>query len=65
MKLPDPILIHSPNRGAITIRPAVPEDAAPLRGLRLEALASNPEAFCLPGSAFIQYNLTNHTCLKL
>jgi RimJ/RimL family protein N-acetyltransferase len=32
-------------RGTITIRPALPEDAAMLRELRLEALARHPEAF--------------------
>lgn len=34
----------TPN-GLITIRPAVPEDAARVRELRLEALADSPEAF--------------------
>ena len=33
------------SKGVVTIRPAVPEDAALLRELRLEALASHPEAF--------------------
>ncbi|MCG8351950.1 MAG: hypothetical protein MI924_29640 [Chloroflexales bacterium] len=33
------------DRGAITIRAAVPEDAVRLRELRLEALARHPEAF--------------------
>lgn len=32
-------------KGAITIRPATVDDAVPLRALRLEALASQPEAF--------------------
>jgi ribosomal protein S18 acetylase RimI-like enzyme len=32
-------------KGPVTIRPAVPDDAALLRELRLEALASHPEAF--------------------
>lgn len=32
-------------RGIVTIRPAVPEDAAQLRELRLEALAGHPQAF--------------------
>jgi len=31
--------------GVITVRPAVPEDAAALRELRLEALARHPRAF--------------------
>lgn len=33
------------SKGVITIRAAVPDDAASLRALRLEALASHPEAF--------------------
>jgi RimJ/RimL family protein N-acetyltransferase len=33
------------SKGAITIRSAVPDDVALLRELRLEALASHPEAF--------------------
>ncbi len=33
------------SKGVITIRPAVPEDAAWVRELRLEALADYPEAF--------------------
>jgi ribosomal protein S18 acetylase RimI-like enzyme len=33
------------SKGVITIRPAVPDDAAPLRELRLEALADYPAAF--------------------
>jgi len=32
-------------KGPITLRPAVPEDAAPLRALRLEGLARHPWAF--------------------
>lgn len=32
-------------QGTITIRPALPEDAAALRILRIEALANTPEAF--------------------
>jgi len=36
--LPTPI-------GPVAVRPAVPEDAAPLRALRLEALADYPAAF--------------------
>ena len=32
-------------KGSVAIRPAVPEDAVSLRELRLEALASAPEAF--------------------
>lgn len=33
------------SKGAVTIRTAVPDDAAPLREFRLEALASHPEVF--------------------
>ena len=32
-------------KGPVAIRPAVPEDAVPVRELRLEALAGAPEAF--------------------
>jgi RimJ/RimL family protein N-acetyltransferase len=32
-------------KGTITLRPAVPEDAAPLRALRLEGLERHPTAF--------------------
>jgi RimJ/RimL family protein N-acetyltransferase len=33
------------SKGVVAIRPAVPGDAAPLRALRLEALAGHPQAF--------------------
>jgi RimJ/RimL family protein N-acetyltransferase len=33
------------SKGPITLRPAVPEDAAPLRALRLEGLERHPTAF--------------------
>jgi ribosomal protein S18 acetylase RimI-like enzyme len=39
------------SKGAVTVRPAVPGDAAPLRALRLEALANHPEAFAADHAA--------------
>jgi ribosomal protein S18 acetylase RimI-like enzyme len=42
-------------KGPVTIRPALPDDAALLRELRLEALASHPEAFASdPASAAVE-----------
>ncbi len=37
--------------GKVVVRPATPEDAAPLRELRIEALANRPEAFAADHAA--------------
>jgi ribosomal protein S18 acetylase RimI-like enzyme len=37
--------LFTTSKGDVTIRPAVPDDAAMLRALRLEALAEHPQAF--------------------
>ena len=41
------------SKGNITIRPAVPGDAAALRELRIEALADRPEAFAADHAAAV------------